>query len=121
MSKRNNIKTKKVEPVIEEKRSFGIFKRSDLLTYSEFKVLLDDEEFPNSKAEAIGAKLAKYAIYNHENLYIINEHNIYEISESKTVINRKLGTLVTKMIEASYKALQVDQQDTSNNARHLKE
>ena len=67
------------------------------------KLLLDDEEFPNTKAQTLDSKLVKYAIYNKVNLYILNEYNIYERSESKIVIDRKLGTLVTKMIEASFK------------------
>ena len=39
---------------MSEKLFFNIFRKKDLMSYAELKVLLN-EDFPNKKAEAVGA------------------------------------------------------------------
>ena len=71
-----NSKTSKTSNSKEE-LFFGIFKKTDLLSYSQMKILLD-KSFPNEKAKVVGSCLLKHCVYADEKLYIIlNETNIF--------------------------------------------
>ena len=52
----NNINYYKKQ--MSEKLFFNIFRKKDLMSYAQMKVLLN-EDFPNKKAEAVGAYLRK--------------------------------------------------------------
>jgi hypothetical protein len=58
---------------MSEKLVFNIFRKKDLMSCAQMKVLLN-EDFPNKKTEprAVGANLKKYGLINKGNLYVIN-------------------------------------------------
>lgn len=110
-----NSKTSKTSN--KEELFFGIFKKTDLLSYSQMKILLD-KSFPNEKAKVVGSCLLKHCVYADEKLYIIlNETNIYEVVSKGDVIERKVKTLVSKLVEASFKNMTEEQQDYIQNCK----
>ena len=94
---------------MSEKLFFNIFRKKDLMSYAQMKVLLN-EDFPNKKAEAVGANLKKYCLINKGNLYVINPLNVYEKTD-KMDADDKIKTMVSKFIQASCECFSEDQMD----------
>ena len=82
---------------MSEKLFFNIFRKKDLMSYAQMKVLLN-EDFPNKKTEAVGANLRKNCLINKGDLYVINPLNVYEKTDDA---DDKIKTMVSKFIQAS--------------------
>ena len=60
----------------------------------------------------------KHCVYADEKLYtILNETNIYEVVSKGDVTERKVKTLVSKLVEASFKNMTEEQQDYIQNCK----
>jgi len=77
------------------------------MSYAQMKVLFY-EDFPNKKAEAVGANLRKNCLKG--NLYVINPLNVYEKTD-KMDADDKIKTMVSKFIQASCECFSEDQMD----------
>ena len=90
---------------------FSTLKKEDMLTYKQIKILLDNNAFPNEKAKAIGDCILKYCVHVSERLYMIDKHLIYNEIKGKDQKERKIKSLVSKIIELSYKSFSEGEQD----------
>ncbi len=76
-------------------------KNEDFLTLSEIEQMIDSP-FPNTKAGIISSKLKSYCVIADKRLYILQKNITYKVADE---IFEKLVTLVSYLIESSFKAL----------------
>jgi hypothetical protein len=96
---------------MSEKLFFNIFRKKDLMSYAQTWESFINEDFPNKKAEAVGANLRKNCLINKGNLYVINPLNVFEKTDKMDAKDDKVKTMVSKFIQASCECFSEDQMD----------